>query len=145
MSKDNIVQFPPPAGSEPQEPPIWVCRCGCQSWRLQSDGAIECCNCLSVGMDHGCEWRNRLPVAEPTDKTTAGTTIITAMGDAAFARNAVFRTIEQWHKNNEALIIAAYNLEGGSKYWTGIETLEDKEFCLRKLRDLVAMIEETKV
>lgn len=134
---DNVIPF------KPADPLIWVCRCGCQSWRLQSDGQIECCNCLNISCDHHGDWITHLPEPVPTDQTTAGTLIVKAMGNAGFARNGVVRTIEQLHKDDKISLLSVYDTDGYGKHWTNIETQEDKDFCLRKLHELIAIIENT--
>ena len=54
----SIVNFPPrpPAADNAA---IWVCKCGCSSFELHSDGSVECCNCSLAG--ENAEWMRRKP------------------------------------------------------------------------------------
>lgn len=142
---DNILQFP--------EPPtiIYICSCRCQSFRIYPTGVIECTNCGESHVRHADgtpvgEWVKRLPDAPSApERTDAGTMVVNSLGSADFARANTMRTINDWAKTDRLEVIAAYHKDGTGKSWHNINNENDKQHVLRKLRELVAYIEQTKV
>lgn len=66
----SVINFP---GNQPPKDEdsdlIWVCRCGCQSFNLYSNGQTECCNCkqMSTGAD-SAEWMKLKPEVTGEEK-----------------------------------------------------------------------------
>lgn len=141
---DNVVPFKPTASAE-EEQFVWICGCGCQSFRLLSDGAIECCQCENQCNAHS-EWRRDLPdPPDEVERDTSGTIIHTALGVPELARRRVLKTLDEWARDDELLMVAAYHKDGTGKHWLGIETQEDKDEVLDKLLDLIQDVRSSAV
>lgn len=54
---DNVVSFPPAEDKRL----LWVCLCGCTTFRLFSDGHAECASCEDIANGEPDGWRERLP------------------------------------------------------------------------------------
>lgn len=138
----NVVQFPPP------DQLIYVCDCGCQSFRLYPSAAVECANC---GLSHTVpdavgEWLKQLPdLPETITRTDAGTITVKALRTPDFARAQVLRDLNDWAKSGELELIVGYRTDGNGKNWSNVQTQDQKEWVLRKLRQLTAHIEQSKV
>lgn len=134
---DNVIPFKQP------ELLIFVCSCGCQSYRIQSDCTIECCNCHDVKAFG--EWVKHLPpvLSDPPERTSAGTLIVTAHGSEELAKRRVLRDIELWMRNDELMLLSAFNKSGGGKHWFNLKTEDDKEFLLNRLAEMYAQVKET--
>lgn len=139
---DNVVEFPK------SDKVIYVCNCGCQSFRLYPSAAVECANC---GSPHAVpnavgEWVKQLPELPPTiTGTDGGTMSIKALGSVDFARAMVLRTLNDWAKAGKLGMIAGYHHDGTGKIWTDVTTQSQKDWVLRRLRELADHIEQTKV
>jgi DNA-directed RNA polymerase subunit RPC12/RpoP len=151
MSDDTVVTFrgKTPPTPEPEERLLLVCsNCNCRSWNLMGDGTIECANCssiLSMDRDDPAEmgWRRILENA-PTDPESIkslpddrGTVNDVQTGDVNLARARTFRKIEEMYKKNEAAMMLAYREDGSSHAWFNVETKEQQEWVVRKLKEYV--------
>ncbi|QWY83119.1 hypothetical protein [Rhizobium phage RHph_X2_24] len=125
---------------------VWVCRCGCNTFRYHAVHMLECANCGNRSTEQG-EWRNSLPAppeTEPTE-TIAGTNTVVNYGAAYFASAAIVREVTAWHKSDKLEIIYGAHADGRTRHWLNIGTVADKEHVLRKLREMVTFIEQTEV
>ena len=43
---------------EDAEPELWQCNCGCLTFRLYSNGNVECPKCDTVSVEKRCFWRD---------------------------------------------------------------------------------------
>ena len=142
---DNVIQFPKPDAI------IYVCSCACQSFRIYATGVIECANCGEAHTRHADgtpvgEWVKQLPdVPAATDRTDAGTISVNAVGSVDFARASVVRKVTEWAKSETLALIIGYHNDGTGSHWTDITTEDQKQWVLRKLRELTAHVEKLKV
>ncbi len=128
------------------DPLAWVCSCGCQSFRLLSNGIAECCNCEnSIGPNGPNEWRNILPPEKPTNKTDANTIIIKYVGSDEFAQKKVLQNINKWIKNKEIAFIFAYKIDGSGTHWLYMTNKEEKNWIINKIKGLLYTIRKANV
>lgn len=135
---DNVIPF------KPADPLIWICNCGCQSYRILSNDTFECCNCHDIKASG--EWVKHLPPV-PSDPTRddAGTLSVTALGVPELAMRRVMKQIEDWIKSDQLAILASYSKEDGGKHWFNITDAEQKAWALRRVDELRAQLEELAV
>lgn len=133
---DNVIPF------KPADPLIFVCGCGCQSFRIQSNDTFECCNCHDVKASG--EWVKHLPDVpnEPPERDSGGTLAVTAIGNKEFAMRRVIRQIEDWAKSEELAALSAFTKDGSGKHWFDVETEEQKQWILRRINDIHTQLEE---
>lgn len=130
---------------------IAVCiNCGCRSFELLSSGQIECCNCgqRPTGYEEEVEWRRVLPEEpkNPDDVEGDGGTIgVRSMGVADIAMHSTMKVMNEWTKAGNATMLIAFGRDGAGKHWFDIHTEEQKEWVLRRLREVTAHIEKLKV
>jgi hypothetical protein len=169
MSDDNVVTFQGnkkpsnvvsfPAKEEPElcdecgNALLFVCSaCNCRSWRLMSDGTVECCNCDNVvtieGPDPGkCGWRKITEYA-PTDRESvpeleAGNINVRAMGDEDFALRSTIRDVERWQKAGTLMFVGAYKNDGTGCWWIGSRDAETAAWMASKIEDVAKHLRTT--
>jgi hypothetical protein len=134
----NVVQFP--AAS----PLVYVCSCGCQSFRIYASGMIECANC---GEDHQRHadgtpvggWVKTLPDTPDVaaiERDEGGTIVVKATGAADFASASVLQKLTKWTKRGSIAALFGFDNDGSGSHWTDVCTEDQKQWVLRKLREL---------
>lgn len=109
---------------------VWVCNCGCQTFRLRADGESECaaCETLSAGETGG--WRRRLP--DPTFgadmPTTEGATSCTSLGSADAAIKRVLRKADP----DNLAALATIHSDGRISTWSMDTDTRSRKAWLRK-------------
>lgn len=143
LMSDNIVEFPKSSDV------IFVCSCGCQSFRIEASGAIECCHCGDYPTnytDNAGRWVRRLPeTKEAVQESEAETISVTAIGSVEFARASTLRKIERWANDETLTMVTGYRADGTGTHWFNINDSADKERCLKKLALLYGHVKAMKV
>lgn len=125
---------------------VFVCACGCQSFRMHRNGVMECANCNQTEFDADSgRWLEKVSDIEidPNAPTTGevGAVDVKLLGNPEFARRSVIRNVEKWNKSNELALIVCYNVNGGGSHWFGIETAEQKQWVIDKLNAILNHVE----
>lgn len=124
---------------------VWVCSCGCKSFFLHEGGDIECANCnvYTAHAENG-RWANVLPEL-PDEVTTddGGAINVKCVGSAEFARRRAMKRITEWSTADKLAAVFGYHHDGSGSHWTDIANEEQKQWVLRKLRELLTHLEAT--
>lgn len=128
----EVVPFPR------AEPLFWVCGCGCQSFRLRSDGAIECAACEKVS--DGGDWRAPMdppPADAEVAKMTQANFEITSLGPHALAR-----MLRSGADNAGEFSAAILIREDSSMRIWGVEfdTRQRRDWIRRKMKEATKML-----
>lgn len=136
----DVVQLHPKT-KEPAPRFIWVCNCGCSTFRHLDTGDIECANCSVVQAGVDGDWRTPLPPAtnvQPSDENEI-TTIDGVLED--FGR----RHIEAKVSDDTISGIFLVHRTGAVQTWTQfIETTEQRDWLRGRLQDAIPLIEVNK-
>lgn len=157
VSDDKVIRFPVIARPIPKpQPPddtayVFRCSCACTSFYIHSpSGMIECCNCGEWQERHTeqptGEWVKRLPdVPAEITETDAGSISVKTGDLKDFGVMKALRTLNGWADTSEMAMFAGWKRDGSAKYWTDIETQEQKDWCLRHLADFHEFVTLKKV
>jgi|GEM_PF-3834059 len=145
-TQGNVVEFP----KKEEDELVLVCGvCECMTFYLHSSGAVQCSNCKNFSSRPSCdgvEWRKNLPpVPEEEDiKDTQGLVSVHALGSPGVAKDFTIKKIEQWSKNDEVALIAAFSKDGHGQHWAGITNDEQRDWCIRQLNRVIEHISAAK-
>jgi hypothetical protein len=130
---NNVVDLPK------RERLIWMCgHCGCTSFYLYNDQTSECAGCGFIG--EGAEWVTPIEDGPKSpEKDNGGSVSVVAIGSPQFAKARTMKAIHS--RSDEIALVGAWFEDGSSKSWCGAETEEQKEWTVRKLRELADHIE----
>lgn len=128
----SIINFPKP------ERLIFTCgHCGCSTFYLYDDETIECAGCNFKS--NGGEWVTPLQShSKSPEKDNSGSVDMIAIGSIEFARRRVVKRIMD--EQSDLAFVAGWFEEGGMTSWSGAETEEQKDWTVRKLRELADAI-----
>lgn len=118
---------------------MWLCgHCGCTTFRLYNDSTSECAACGSVS--DGGEWVTPLADMPKSPEKDNGNSInVIGIGTIDFARRGVLKKITD--KIEDVAIVAAWFNDGSMTSWSGAETPSQRDWIIRKLRDLLEHFE----
>lgn len=115
----SVIQFPGgPAAPEAEDPMIFICRCGCSSFELRSDGTTECCNCGTVSgdADEGGKvgWLKLLPGPDRiVEMPENGVRKVTRIGSADTALKRVLGDANV----TDTIAVAVFQADGRVRSW----------------------------
>ena len=128
---------------------LWLCSCSCQTYRIYSDGSIECANCKNRHSDHvgaAGHWvKDVLPEApETTDETTAGALTVTGLGSEELAVRRVLKHANDWRAAGHLAAVIAYHIDGTGQHWVNITNDEQRDWLARRIEGLLEDLKATK-
>lgn len=134
----TVIQFGRP---QPPEPPkddapelIWVCRCGCKTFKLYADGHTECAGCGHHGAGpEDALWRSKLPDPppnpQPEEPDGDNTISIQNLATSGAALQHVLRKADP----EETSIVIILQTDGGVSIWGGIDGDEQDGWFDRRI------------
>lgn len=151
---DNVVDFRSGGGEgnggDGEKPEVvLVCtHCECMTHYINADMSVRCASCEAFTTPEEGEWRRHLP-DKPEEvgelATTEGLVASKVLGNAMLARKRVLRTLSEWEKSGELMLLSGYAEDGAGSHWVGMDTQEQKDWTVSKLESLLASIREMKV
>lgn len=117
------------------EPRIWICPCGCSTFRLIEGGEAECAACDQRADHEAGGWDTH-----PADQTSPVETpfdIVQGNGSVAFAQARARKRAQE----PDATLIAVARADGTATIWTAAETPKQIKWAKRQLRKLAALID----
>lgn len=113
---------------------IWLCgHCGCTTFRLYDDHTAECAGCENIS--EGSQWVTPIQdKPKDPDKDSGGCVDVIGIGAVSLARRRVLKTISD--KADDIAFVVAYFEDGAMSAWTGMETEEQRQWTLDRLRQL---------
>lgn len=116
---------------------VWTCRCGCMTFWLRADNAVECAQCERVQENVSGEWRLNLP-SVPTDvpETEDGQTKVT---DLNHSGAALRRTLDKANADETAAVVILQK-DGRISAWGVIEGREQADWFDRHVADAKRML-----
>lgn len=115
-----------------REPLVWVCRCGCSTFKLYEGGVSECANCNKQSADGG-EWVNELPEPEGPVRDVLPDTKIISLTDASPA--AALRGMLNRVDADALTALIAIESNGRVRTWGGVDTEDRREWLDERLED----------
>lgn len=113
------------------EPLVWVCKCGCSTFRLYEGGAVECASCGVIGPEGG-EWINEVP--EPpmvARQQPIETKVISIAGNDEQALNSMLV-----HADAKTMVAAIFIYTNNRvRVWGGIDDNKRIRWLARRLKD----------
>ena len=120
MSDEKVVQFKPkplPASNDALDEGaqcIWVCNCGCSTFRLLSTGEAECAKCDCPTKNYEGGWFEQLPAPAVTpEPEPPGTVAVIGLGSADMA---IKRTLKN-AQNCDPVAVITIRRDGGLHTW----------------------------
>lgn len=125
----SIVEFPA------RSVRIWVCDCGCSTFRVREDGEIECaaCNVVSASDIPGAWFDARKGAADRDGETTE---IVQGNGSVEFVRARLKRLAA----SDDAALIAVALRDGRVSLWAGAETDDEVKWSKERLEQCIEML-----
>lgn len=114
---------------------IFVCTCGCSTWRLLDSGAIECAACDSRGTDFG-SWYTKKPDVPPRDETPFSD--VQGNGSIEFAR----ARLERMAGDADVKLIAIARKDGSVHLWTDADGRKQVKWALRRLKTAAGLLKK---
>ncbi len=139
--------------AKPKEEYVFICGdCHCRTFNLYAGGDIRCSFCetpVQVGEAHhsdDVQWRRTIPVL-PEDTTKIGDeddTVVSnnELPDASIARRRTIKTINDWDKDKQLVLVGGYNARGAGYWWFDITTEEQREWVIDKLKGILEYVEQ---
>jgi CDGSH-type Zn-finger protein len=120
----NVVTLPK------REPLIWVCTCGCSTFRFFSNGTHECASCGIIS-DAG-EWMAEKPAAPVTPRETERETrVISFAGSPQQAMREMLRK----GLDENILALVAIGEDSRVRTWGGVDTKKRSAWLGRRLKE----------
>lgn len=130
MDDNNVVALPAAA---PDDTYVWVCRCGCSTFQLYTDGIIECAMCFETHDADAGGW-----APPPADRKWEGDTPVQDVagnGSEEFAR----RRIQSVASEPDAAAIIVVR-ENTSHAWSKCETPEQYAWLEKQMANALDML-----
>lgn len=118
---DKVIQFPvTPKGNEAkggdkdEDIIIWVCNCGCSSFRILGDGGLECANCDQPAIGMPGQWHIQTPkppeAGENLPDITGKVRVIEYNDGSEFGYRSIMKQAEEWRSIGQlsAVIISRF-------------------------------------
>ncbi|MCB5411784.1 hypothetical protein [Pseudogemmobacter faecipullorum] len=118
------------------EPQLWICACGCSTFRLLSDGTAVCAACDKDHEGIGSGWLDRSQDKVTAHKPDETFEDVQGNGSVEFARQ---RVAQRAKEPSVALIVVARDC-GGISAWSAAETDEQIAWAESKLQQAAALI-----
>ncbi|MGV2135156.1 hypothetical protein GOZ83_19705 [Agrobacterium vitis] len=130
----EVVDFPKP------ERLIWLCgECQSSTWFLYDDDVCECANCGNVS--DASRWVTPIRDApQAPEETDGGTVIRTFVGSPELAKRRVMKKLAD--QTGKLAMLISYFEDGSGSHWIAAETVEQRDWTVRKLRELADSIEK---
>ena len=119
----------------PRPDVIFVCNCGCSTWRLLQDGAIECAACDNRSTTTG-SWYT----VQPEAKEFGGEPFVDIQGNGSveFARSRLQRMATD--PDLSLILLARGN--GAIHMWSSAETKKQVKWTLRRFKEAVDLLKK---
>lgn len=117
------------------DPRIWICPCGCSTFRLIETGEAECAACDRRADHDGGGWHEH-----PSSQTTPVDTpfdIVQGNGSIEFAKARARKRAQE----PDAALIAVAREDGTLTIWSAAETPKQLKWAKRQLRKLAALLD----
>ena len=112
------------------EPLVWVCHCGCSTFRFFSNGAQECASCGTVS--DGGEWMAEKPEAPVVPRETERETrVISFAGSPQQAMREMLRK----GRDENILALVAIGEDSRIRTWGGVDTKKRSAWLGRRLKE----------
>lgn len=113
---------------------LWICgACGCSTFYLYNDETTECAACGH--MSDGGEWVTPLKDKKQSpEKDDSGATNVISIGTVVFAKRSVLKKLQE--SSADIVLLAGWREDGSMNSWSGAETAEQRDWAVRKLREL---------
>lgn len=142
-SRGNITQFPgkqeAPPDQEDMSQYILICPdCKCTTFQVKLNGDLTCAECEKESSEYAPQFNFARHIPENTkeiDHPEDAQKILRFQGEE-FARSRVVKKINEWYKDNTLMFAVAYTLDNGAIQWTGIETVEEREWAYTKIEEM---------
>lgn len=134
MPDDNIVQLRP---TEPTEPRIWTCHCGCRTFELYEDGHTECALCGQTTIDENDGWAK---IKKAATDATVDTPVrnVDQFDTADFAKASILKSID-----NDTVAIVVIWPTGYIRGWSvfsNYDTPERKDWVKHTLSSAATLL-----
>ena len=119
----------------PRPDVIFVCNCGCSTWRLLQDGAIECAACDNRSTTTG-SWYT----VQPEAKEFGGEPFCDVQGNGSiqFARSRV----ERMSGDADVRMIAIARANGSVHLWSDAETKKQVKWTVRRFKEAADLLKK---
>lgn len=115
---------------------IWVCDCGCSTFRLVSDGTAECANCAAIVTGADGSWFSEIADAPMCDDDRVPFKDVQGNNSVEFARARMSRLA-----NDADMAAIVLVRDGGTIHaWFSAETDEQVDWTRRRLADASDLI-----
>ncbi|MGI3168410.1 hypothetical protein ACRARG_04610 [Pseudooceanicola sp. C21-150M6] len=128
---DNIVDISP-------QRRVWVCNCGCSSFRLFSDGVAECCHCCSPVSGATDGWQSETKDAGVRGNASPEKTSIEFNSNADFALYHIRKRVSA---DDVALIIVAAE-DSRTSIWAQAQNMAQKKWTEDRIADAVGLLND---
>jgi hypothetical protein len=130
----DVVDFPVRVEAEVL---VFVCDCGCSTFLLRSDGETECASCSEISSGDGGGWSDHLQGAGDVADGVEIFVDIQDGGSVDFARASAARRAG----GDDRVMIMSVGSDGGVSVWAAVDTVERRDWALRRLDEMRTIIE----
>lgn len=114
-----------------REPLVWVCNCGCTTFKLYEGGMTECASCGIEGAEGG-EWVHELPEPPMVAKERLPDTKVLSFADSPASALRTFLS----RADAETMVAAIFiHTNGRVRTWGGVDTKDRVRWLQRRLKD----------
>lgn len=132
----DVVDFPVRGGDA--EVLVFVCDCGCSTFLLRSDGETQCASCDEISVGDGGGWSDHL---EDAGEVADGVTIFKDVQDGGSVDFARASAARRAGGDDRSLIMSA-GKDGSVSVWGAVDTIERRDWALRRLQDAIEIVED---
>lgn len=119
----------------PAEETVFVCQCGCSTWLLLSDAAVECAACGNRSVDYGA-WYREKPEAEEFSGTPF--TDVQGNGSVEFTRQRV----AQMASDPDIRLVLLARESGTINLWSGAVGKKQVKWTQRRLKEAAGLLKK---
>lgn len=119
----------------PAEETVFVCRCGCSTWLLLDDAAVECAACGNRSVDYGAWYREK---PEAKDFTGTPFTNVQGNGSVEFAR----RRITQMASDPDVRLALVVRTSGTLNLWSDVHGKKQIKWARRRLKEVAGLLKK---
>lgn len=131
----DIIPFTKKEQAPPEDPNIFVCRCGCSSFEFYSDGSVKCALCSQHMDSLSGEWEVPEAPLRPVDADPR-VREVSANGDEDFARRVILKRGE----TPDVVAIVVVREDGSTHMWTNVEDQEQRNWLMRRIEESRGML-----
>lgn len=112
---------------------IWVCVCGCSTFRFYGDGTSECAGC-DLALDGAGSWYEFRP--DGGYRTDTIRSVVHGNGSISFARERLRRAV----LSDDVRMLVAARADGTLSTWFGCESEKQRRWMKRRMKEAMRIL-----